>query len=582
MPATSKKITAARKRLVERLEALGIELPVSFRNGHEPAHEEEITEALSVIEEARQAIGTTTHEIDSYERILEKRLRAITSEDGRPAIETHAVLPAPPNLLGTFSDPVGDINLLLDPAPLTTPHISNLIKRIARELIAKVGGREPDAFGVFDFTFPNGAVEPRIVVRWKVAGFLDHSALHGIHEIGRRSYPGEIRGYRGPNKGWEAVIAYRDAKSSAADKRYGVYFGPDSHCDHNGARGVLVTRRFGKKSEFLYLKETFPDTWLSRSISREHPAAGFEIEVREGGKPDQSVGLAQSNFLMLVVALAYFVARGAFIEKRVLAIEVFRALNRVGAEGAARAELYGLAGVLATVERVILLPLQQPELARHYRFSPESVLLAGVPGVGKTLLAKFLMSQSYNAIFASVESTKLLSDLLNEKGSHILLQIDRIGSATQLPVILLLDDIDTRIDPRLLEPGRLSKIVHVPIPDRDERVGILALHLRGMPFQDERDKAVIVQALAGETDGWTGRYLKALAFEAGRVRGLHLVNGNLLQPVGEPTEPMQLADFQRARELILAGVDIGKFRKEDERIQRFISRRTHGMGFGQA
>ncbi|MBI2636861.1 MAG: ATP-binding protein, partial [Parcubacteria group bacterium] len=302
-----------------------------------------------------------------------------------------------------------------------------------------------------------------------------------------------------------------------------------------------------------------------------------------------------------------------------LAIEVFRALNRVGAEGAARAELYGLAGVLETIERVILLPLQQPELARHYWFSPESVLLVGVPGVGKTLLAKFLMSQPYNAIFAAVESTKLLVDLLNEKGSHILLQIDRIGSATQLPVILLLDDIDTltsekerdsaviskllnlfqgvrekgfyiiastnhpeRIDARLLEPGRLSKIVHVPIPDREERVGILELHLRGMPFQDERARVGTVQALADETDGWTGRYLRALALEVGRVRGLELVNGNLLQPVGEPTEPMQLADFQRARELILAGVDIGKFKKEDERIQRFISRRTHGMGFGQA
>lgn len=620
MPATSSnKITAARKRLVAKFEALGIELPEAFKNGHEPASEEEISVALAAIEEARQAIGTTTREIDTYERTLGKRLHAIAPEERRATIETHAVLPAPPNLLGTFNDPVGDINLLLDPVPLTVPHISTLIRRLARELIAKVDGKEPDTFGVFDFVTGRDSVEPRIVARWKLSGSMEHNALHGIHEITRRSYPEEVQGYKGEGKGWEAVITYRDARANTVSRRYGVYFGSDSHPNRNGVRGVFVTRQFGKRSEFQYLKETYPDTWISRSINQGHVISGYEIEVREGGKPDEKVGLSQSNFLMLIVQLAYFVAHGALLEKRALAIEVFRALNRVGAEGAQRAELYGLTGVLETVERVILLPLQQPELARHYRFSPESILLVGVPGVGKTLLAKFLMSQPYNAIFASVESTKLLLDLLNEKGSHILLQIDSIGSATQLPVVLLIDDIDTlmsdkerdsaiiskllnlfqgvrekgfyiiastnhpeRIDPRLLEPGRLSKIVHVPIPNRAERVGILELHLRGMPFADEPDKQRVIQMLADETDGWTGRYLRALVLEAGRVRGLALVNGNLLEPVGEPTEPMQFTDFERAKELILAGVDMGKFRKEDERIQEFISRKTHGMGFNQA
>jgi hypothetical protein len=46
------------------------------------------------------------------------------------------------------------------------------------------------------------------------------------------------------------------------------------------------------------------------------------------------------------------------------------------------------------------------------------------------------------------------------------------------------------IDPAMLRPGRLDKLLYVPLPTRDEREAILAKHARRMPLADDVDLAV--------------------------------------------------------------------------------------------
>lgn len=609
------KCPKRQKEIWTKLSALGIDLPACASNGHNPLTEADIARILAAVEKGQQVLRTTTQDVESYRKNLEKELRALLKEQGETVLAERDVLPIPPQLLDIAASTVGDLNFLLDPVPLTVPVVSRLLRNIAQELISTTDGLLPNTFGIFDFV-DGERTDLRLVTKWTLRRAPHDRDLHGLFEITKQAYGEEIRGPKGEGKGWDAVIAYRDAQDNIVAKRLGLYFGPSNRF-YSGARGLLVTRSFGYKSEFNYLSQRFPEDWMARSIDGS-AIKQFELELREGGTSGGGrAGLAQAEFLCLVVQLAYFLKQGALINRRSLAIAVFRALNRLGAEGASRAKLYGLRGVLETIERVLLLPLQQPRLAQAYRFPPESTLLVGVPGVGKTLLAKFLMSQGYNCIFVSVDTTKLLLDLTDPKGSSILLQIDKIGQAAGLPVTLLVDDIDAvmgkeerdttliskllnlfqgvrekgffiiastnypeRIDARLLEPGRLSKVVHVPLPGYEDRIGILTLHLEGVPFASEAEREDITAQMAKTTSGWTGRYLRALVHEAGRVSSLALIDGNLdsARPFDQ-IPPLNLEHFKQAQALILAGVDMGKFQKEDERIQKFVSLKGGVMGF---
>jgi cell division protease FtsH len=61
------------------------------------------------------------------------------------------------------------------------------------------------------------------------------------------------------------------------------------------------------------------------------------------------------------------------------------------------------------------------------------------------------------------------------------------------------------LDPALLRPGRLSRRVVVPLPDKAGRASILGVHLRDIPLEGgEGAKDAAAQQLAGVTQGFSG------------------------------------------------------------------------------
>ena len=66
------------------------------------------------------------------------------------------------------------------------------------------------------------------------------------------------------------------------------------------------------------------------------------------------------------------------------------------------------------------------------------------------------------------------------------------------------------LDPALLRPGRFDRQVVVDRPDRKGRKQILEVHTRGKPLA----KAIDLDALAGQTPGFTGADLANLINEA--------------------------------------------------------------------
>lgn len=68
------------------------------------------------------------------------------------------------------------------------------------------------------------------------------------------------------------------------------------------------------------------------------------------------------------------------------------------------------------------------------------------------------------------------------------------------------------LDPALCRPGRFSRKVYVGEPDEDGRKKILAIHLRGVPL--EEDMGLICNLVASLTQGLVGADLANIVNEA--------------------------------------------------------------------
>lgn len=197
-------------------------------------------------------------------------------------------------------------------------------------------------------------------------------------------------------------------------------------------------------------------------------------------------------------------------------------------------------------------PLKYPEAFEAINTRPpKGVLLFGPPGTGKTLLAKAVATES-EANFISIKGPELLSKYVGES-EKVVREIFR-KARQSAPAIIFFDEIDSiaptrggafdsgvtervvsqilteidgleelkdvvvvaatnrpdMVDPALLRPGRLDRLIYIRPPDLREREVIFALHLKGKPVYSGVD----VKKLAEITDGYSGADIEAICREA--------------------------------------------------------------------
>ncbi len=198
-------------------------------------------------------------------------------------------------------------------------------------------------------------------------------------------------------------------------------------------------------------------------------------------------------------------------------------------------------------------PLRYPEVFSSVGIRPpRGVLLYGPSGTGKTLLAKAVATES-QINFISVKGPELLSKWVGESeravrevfrkaklASPALIFFDEIDSivpargcgleshVTERVVSQFLIEMDgleelrdvvvlaasnrpDLIDPSLLRPGRFDRMINIPLPDKDARERILAIHLREMPLAGD----VSIPELAELTENLSGAEIETLCREAG-------------------------------------------------------------------
>ncbi len=506
------------------------------------------------------------------------------------------------------SNGIGDLNLLISDVPIAVAPFAQVVKNLAKQLVRQIEGSMPE-MGVYQIFVGNSEISYQ-VVKWEVPRPVTVEELHTISRLVSDAYQGDINAYNASNFGWKKVAKPKDFSGNRMHAgTHGVFFGVNNAYSQS-ANGVTVYRKFKNAKQAEYFQSEYPIDFLSMAHSANGKVVTY-LELHDHGVGENRRGLGQDSFLMLVTQISRLLAKQDILKPKPLMAEIYRQLNRIGTRTINRADLFGMHDALEAVEKTVLLPLQHPAQAAKFSILPESVLLVGVPGVGKTYLEHYLMTGDYNAIFVAVDSDKLRTDLHAVKAgrpSETLTRVDRITQLTGLPVILIIDDIDViltekkeddviskflnlmqgirqkglyvlastnypeELDRRLLEPGRLSKIVHVRPPNAAERKGVVLSYLVKQPFATAKHRDEVANWCAEHTEGWTQRFLWELTVEGARNCMMRSLQGMEVTP--------SLADYQAAHETILKTRNFVEVREWDERIAKFVSSYRRKIGFG--
>jgi cell division protease FtsH len=216
-------------------------------------------------------------------------------------------------------------------------------------------------------------------------------------------------------------------------------------------------------------------------------------------------------------------------------------------------DIAGIDEAKAEFEEIVSFLKEPDKYTRVGARIPKGVLLVGPPGTGKTLLAKAIANEA-NVPFFSVAGSEFVEmfigigaarirDLFNkaaenapcivfideidavgrERGSgvgggndereqtlnQLLTEMDGFKENRGVIVVGATNRVDI-LDAALLRPGRFDRQITVGLPDRLGRIGILKVHAKNKPF----DENVSLAQLANRTPGFSGADLANLLNES--------------------------------------------------------------------
>lgn len=210
---------------------------------------------------------------------------------------------------------------------------------------------------------------------------------------------------------------------------------------------------------------------------------------------------------------------------------------------------------------------------------PKGVLLVGPPGTGKTLIAKAVAGEA-DVPFFSISGSEFVEMFVGRGAAKVRELFEQ--ASKKAPCIVFIDEIDTIgkkrdgqiatndereqtlnqlltemdgfdsnkgviilaatnrpeiLDPALLRPGRFDRLVRVELPDLQDRIALMKVHMRKVKHAEDIDYSLIARMTAG----------------ASGADMANIVNEAALRAVRMGREFVTTADLEESIETVIAG-----------------------------
>jgi transitional endoplasmic reticulum ATPase len=265
----------------------------------------------------------------------------------------------------------------------------------------------------------------------------------------------------------------------------------------------------------------------------------------------------------------------------------------------------GLDNAKQQLREIIEWPLKYPKFYKYMNSNyPKGILLYGLPGTGKTLIAKALAHEA-EVNFISVKGPEFLSKWVGESAKAVRETFRKARSAA--PCIIFFDEIDAiavkrskssgsrvveqvvaqlltemdgleglkdviliaatnrpdLLDPALLRSGRFGRHVEIPLPNKNSRIEIFKIHLKNRPV----DNNIKIDDLAEMLEGFSGADIQGVCEEATILairRGIFEMQIN--ERESSSFEPVKISknDFEKAIEKVTKDAQKAKISYESE------------------
>lgn len=340
----------------------------------------------------------------------------------------------------------------------------------------------------------------------------------------------------------------------------------------------------------------------------------YIVEIREAEQ-------YQTDLVAFVTQVSSILGKRKLLDEGQLVYETYYNLIRLGLKNTNADSIYGMSETLSMIKRGLLIPLASPELSRGIKEDPQSVLMIGVPGTGKTLIVEQLLNEETGLFILPIDPLELLRELAKKKEEQRLLpRIAQVARFTGRQVILHVDDLENmvegdrdthstmlnlmagvresgfhiiastnnpeKIDPALLQPQRFGILIYCGLQNEAARFEILKIHANllsegGAPlFQSQEERDIILKEVAAHTEHFTPRYIadittSAKAFLTERVAKSKGKTIGLTEADLEGFA-FTLEDWEKAFIEVSSKYDRDSVKKRDEQLEKFVHKHSRG------